>query len=240
MLIDLFSKNSVMNVSVKLIDVLGLNGAVYVAELIDQADGAVRNDKLKEGKYIKVDRASIEKRTTVSKQEQTKLDVVLEKVGIVERNQFAGDELFVDIKKIIEIQTSESVGFLDDIKAKTKTVAEKQKAKRDSIKANLKKSIYAEDPSVIKALEDWIDSVYARSGAMTSAVVKEFQRALFDFSKGDRNVELEVMKIAIVQGYRDCEWAINSYERNLRQKPFMSKANSVAAGKGDIDEKTIF
>ena len=45
-----------------------------------------------------------------------------------------------------------------------------------------------------------------------------FQDTLNSYTKGDLDVALRIVQIATVQGYRECQWAINMFEDSEKRK----------------------
>ena len=85
----------------------------------------------------------------------------------------------------------------------------------------LKNSIVCSNYELLTALRDWVDGVYARPGGFLSkSSIKLFQDTLNNYTQGDLDLALAVVRVATIQGYRDCTWAINLYESNK------AKANS--------------
>lgn len=63
MLIDLLSMSNYVNYNVKVAQILGLDAAIYVSELLNINDKALHKNKVK-GEYFTIDRMYIQSRTT--------------------------------------------------------------------------------------------------------------------------------------------------------------------------------
>ena len=68
-------------------------------------------------------------------------------------------------------------------------------------------------------MRDWVDGVYARpNGFLSKSSIKIFQDTLNSYTQGDLDLALRVVQIATVQGYRDCQWAINMLQDSEKRK----------------------
>ena len=87
-------------------------------------------------------------------------------------------------------------------------------SKRSTYINSLKKSIEESDVILKDLYFDWIDAVYANpKGFLSQSGIKEMRKTLSDFTS-DKKVEKEIIKIAIKNGYRNLDWAINEYQNS--------------------------
>ena len=96
MLIDLLSMDNYIQFNIKIAQLLGLHTAVYLSELLNINEKAVRKDKIHDDIFV-VDRAYIEKRTTLAKKEQIELDSMLLKLGVLKKVENSEDSLMLDL-----------------------------------------------------------------------------------------------------------------------------------------------
>ena len=72
MLIELLSTSNYVSFNVKLAEILGLHPSIYISELLNINDKAIRKEKMNESSFS-LDREYIKKRTTLSVEEQLEL-----------------------------------------------------------------------------------------------------------------------------------------------------------------------
>ena len=77
MLLDLLAQDNFINVNINLIKSLGLNTAIYVAELLNIYRKAVTKNKLVDDMYSKVSRDYITDKTSLLNEEQLICDANL-------------------------------------------------------------------------------------------------------------------------------------------------------------------
>lgn len=244
MLIDLINRNDYLNININLIRVLGLKSAVYISVLLSICERAYRKNKLINECYFKVDRAEITRNTTVSKKEQLIIDKTLQEFEILCRDKSDDSIIALNIEKLISIIAEVDDNTLKVISSNISTeldYTDVGDTKKDLIIKALKKSIAASNEELHSALESWIDSIYAKpNGFLSKEAVKVFEDTLNGFARGDLDVALEIIKTAISFGYKDCTWAINTYEktqRMRRQNDLPSNAIRVTAQKtADINQ----
>ena len=68
--------------NVKVADVLGLNEAVYLSELMNINEKAIRKSTVVNN-FFTIDRAYLTKRTTLTKEQQLKIDKFFSEIGIL-------------------------------------------------------------------------------------------------------------------------------------------------------------
>ena len=221
MLIDLLSSNNYILVNKDAIHILGLNTAIYCAELLNIYKKAKEKDKLTTDNYFKVDRSYIKKQTSLNTEDQLKCDTNLEKVNIIKIDVKDPDTIRFDIETFASIITSEDIKLLDTVAETVQTDSRKLKSvvkdkKRERMIVLLKESIICRDLDITYALRDWIDALLANPDKyMTKEQVKIFKDRIDDYCNGDKVKALNIIKIATLHSYIDCNWAINLYEKDL-------------------------
>ena len=92
MLLDLLSMDNYVSYNIKVAEILGLHPAIYLSELMNINDKAIKKSKTKEN-YFTVDRSYITRRTTLSKEEQLKIDKQLFEIGLLKPNSDCKDSI---------------------------------------------------------------------------------------------------------------------------------------------------
>ena len=217
MLIDLLNSSNYIMVNMDAIRIFGLNTAVYCAELLNIYKKAVTKKKLYDDVYFKIDREYIKKQTSIEIEDQLKCDANLIKVDIIKIKEEKPDIIFFDVEVYASLLSSEDIKLLDKVSAKVKVANPKgtKQAQRDRIIVALKESIECKTYEVLSALKGWIDSVMADPKRyLSKQQVAAFKDRLDDYCNGDLQKALEIIRLATVHAYVDCQWAINVYERN--------------------------
>ena len=182
---------------------------------------ATRKNKLVEDGYFKVDRKYVNNVLCLTPEEQIICDLNLIKTSVLKKSSDNPDILKIDIKLYLSLLCSEDMKLYDDVKKQMKV--QKPKGTKESQRQQyinvLKNSIECSNYELLTALRDWVEGVYARpNGFLSKSSIKIFQDTLNSYTKGDLDLALRVVQIATVQGYRDCQWAINMLEDSEKRK----------------------
>ena len=221
MLLDVFDNDNSISVNYRTIQIFGLPTAVYLTELINIYKKATRKNKLVEDGYFKVDRKYVNNVLGLTPEEQIICDLNLIKTSVLKKSSDNPDILKIDVKLYLSLLCSEDMKLYDDVKKQMKV--QKPKGTKESQRQQyinvLKNSIECSNYELLTALRDWVDGVYARpNGFLSKSSIKIFQDTLNSYTKGDLDLALRVVQIATVQGYRDCQWAINMLEDSEKRK----------------------
>lgn len=221
MLLDVFDNGNSISVNYRTIQIFGLPTAVYLTELINIYKKATRKNKLVEDGYFKVDRKYVNNVLCLTPEEQIICDLNLIKTSVLKKSSDNPDILKIDIKLYLSLLCSEDMKLYDDVKKQMKV--QKPKGTKESQRQQyinvLKNSIECSNYELLTALRDWVEGVYARpNGFLSKSSIKIFQDTLNSYTKGDLDLALRVVQIATVQGYRDCQWAINMLEDSEKRK----------------------
>lgn len=218
MLIELLSTSNYVSYNVKLADMLGLHAAIYVSELMNINDKAIRKDKMNESSFS-LDREYMKKRTTLSLEEQFEIENNLIKLGIIEKPTDDVNSVVLNINVLTTLLMSTDNELLENVEQLVKLKNKKSKStKAEAIRQNLKTNIVTTNMELIEAYSDWIDAVYAKQGWMSKKAVTLGQTVVDNFSKRDLDVALSVISIAAMHGYVDMQWAINKYSEQYKVK----------------------
>ena len=215
MLVDVLSSDNYLYVNVGAVKILGLNNAIYCSELLRIFRKASKKKKIDDNGFFKVDRTYLKSRTCMSFDEQIECEANLSKIKLIETNKDALDTIKFNDKLYMSIITQEDTKFLMDISKKIKSskVLTKE-AKRDRLILTLKNNITLMSDDIHRALEKWIDTILSNSKAvMTKETVAEFEKTLLDYCGTDRQKMLRLVEIATSQSWKNCLWAIKTYEQ---------------------------
>ena len=220
MLIELLSTSNYVSFNIKLAELLGLHSAIYVAELMNINEKAIRKEKLNESGFL-LDREYVHKRTTIPPNEQLSIEKNLIKLGIIEKPSEDENCVVLNITTLTTLLMSTDEDLISNVK-KLSNVKRKRETKADAIRNNLKTNIVTTNVELLKAYSDWIDAVYANKGWMSKQAVIEGQKVVDEFSKRDLDVALRLINIATIHGYVDMTWAINRYDEQYKVRRVVS------------------
>lgn len=211
MLIQLLSQSNYGSFNITVAHMLNLETAVYLSELMNINEKALRKNKLDDNQFI-LDRKYITERTTLSIERQQELDETLIKIGVLEKAE--DGKLSLNITVLTSILSSPDEQLLKSITKIAKQPVAKKGTKAEAIRDNLKTNIVTTNEELIEAYSDWIDAVYAKDGWMSKKSVVCAQNVIDTFSNRNLDVALKVIEIATINGYRNMEWAVNSYKKD--------------------------
>ena len=213
MLIELLSTSNYVSYNIKLAELLGLHTAIYVSELMNINDKAIKKNKLDQ-EYFKLDRSYITSRTTIDESEQLEIEENLLKLGILERGE-SDDLLSLNITTLTTLMMTTDEELIDKIKKgrKRKSRSSNKSTKADKIKENLKANLRVQNTELRQAYEGWIDAIYDKQGWMSVKCVTVAEDTVDEFSGRNLDIALKLLEIASIHGYRDIQWAINMYNK---------------------------
>lgn len=216
MLVDLLSPANYLMINKDAIKILGLNTAVYCSELLTIYKKVVTKKKfINEEKYFQVDREYIKKQTSLEIDEQLKCDINLTKVNIIKIDKENPNIIYFDIETFSSVLASEDIKLLDAVSSKVKVNNPRgtKEANNKYMIQELKNSIECNTPEVLFALRDWIDAIFGSNKGLSKVQIRKFKEKLDDYCNGNIKMALDIIDIAVVHAYIDCQWAINLYER---------------------------
>lgn len=228
MLIDLINSSNYIMINRDAIKVFGLNTAVYCSELLNIYKKAVTKKKITDDGYFTVDRNYITKQTSLTDEDQIKCDINLAKVNVVKVKADNPDVILFDVETFASILSCEDIKVLDNVSKKVKIDNPKgtKVAQRERIIVNLKESIRCKNYDLLLALRDWIDSVMSDPNKYLSVQqVALFKDKLDDYCNGNLDLALELVRIATIHQLIDCQWAINTLEKDKQVQASIAKAS---------------
>lgn len=203
--------------NIRLAQILGLHAAIYLSELMNINEKAVRKDKLSDD-FFTVDRDYVEKRTTISKDEQKELDTFLLNFGVLKKSDSDKENgLTLDLTVLTSLVSADPVSLksLEKLVAASKE-PKKRRTKAEAIIDSLKAKVKTQNEELRCAYNDWIDSVYAKQGWMSVKSVTCGESLIDQYSNHNLDLALKLLEIASLNGYRDIQWAINKYESEYK------------------------
>lgn len=212
MLIELLSTSNYVSYNIKLAEILGLHAAIYLSELMNINDKAIRKDRLSENMFT-LKREYIKKRTTLDETEQIAIEDNLLKLGILKKEDDP-NAMSINISVLTTLMMTSDESLLNDCKQISSTKAKRQ-SKEDVVINNVKLCVNTKNRELREAYYAWIESVVARQGWIAKTTVIEAQAAIDKYSNRNLDVALEILKIAAINGYRDMQWAITKYAQNV-------------------------
>lgn len=217
MLIDLLSMDNYVHYNIKIAQILGLHASIYISELLNINEKAVRKDKLSDDCFI-VDRGYIERRTTLSKDEQKEIDTMLLNLGILKKMDGNADGLTLDLTILTSLVSAEPVSLekLEKAISAAKSSSKPKRTKAEAIIDSLKAKVECTNGELKAAYDDWIEAVYAKQGWMSAKSVAVAQRTVDDYCNHNLDLALKLLEIASINAYRDITWAINLYEKDYK------------------------
>lgn len=222
--------------NVKCAQIFGLTCAIYLSEILDIYQKAHKKNKIDEEEYFKLNRDYIRERTTLDRTQQSELDDILSSVKVLQLKD--KDHLKIDVDHLTAILTSRDEELLKSISNECKYQSKEQKreSKNRALIENLKSSIECSNDELLAALRNWVESVCEKN-FMNKATVKSFQKVLDGYCRGDLDMALEIVDIATKKSYKECQWAINIFER---LHPQFTGGNAQVTTMQDIDKSHIF
>lgn len=241
MLMDIFNQDNSITINYKAITLFGLNTAAYLTLLISIYRKATRKNKL-DNDFFKLDRSYIQELLGMSVEEQLVCDGNLLKLSIIRKSPDDPNRIKVDLKLYLSLLNDDDLKLIDEVRKSMKVTRPKglKQSQRQIQINNLKDCIQCSNYELLTALRDWVDGVYANpKGFLSRASIKVFQDTLNNYTKGDLDLALRIVRIATVQGYRDCNWAINVYEKESKPRQAVRVTEQEVASKDNLSD-TIF
>ena len=238
---DIFNQDNSITINYKAITLFGLNTAAYLTLLISIYRKATRKNKL-DNDFFKLDRSYIQELLGMSVEEQLVCDGNLLKLSIIRKSPDDPNRIKVDLRLYLSLLNDDDLKLIDDVRKSMKVTRPKglKQSQRQIQINNLKDCIQCSNYELLTALRDWVDGVYANpKGFLSKASIKVFQDTLNNYTKGDLDLALRIVQIATVQGYRDCNWAINVYEKESKPRQAVRVTEQEVASKDNLSD-TIF
>lgn len=216
MLIELLSTSNYSQFNIKVAHIVGLQAAVYLNELMNINEKAIRKNKITNDCFV-IDRNYIYSRTTIKEEEQLEIEANLLKIGVLQKDPDDADVIFLDITALTTILMEPDETLIKNIQDVVKSNKTSSKAaKTEAIKNNLKKAIVTTNEELRQAYYEWIDSAYEQNGKLAKAAVINAQQVVDGFANGYLDVALKLIQIATIHGHREMMWAVDAYKRDYK------------------------
>ena len=210
--IDLLSQDSHVLINVNIARIFGLSTAVYWGELLNVL-GKVKDKKTHdENGFFKLDRKYIEKKTTLTLEEQLLCDHYLIQAEILHVAESDTDTISVDVEAMIALIAH---GDVKKIEALTKATKKNKQTKAQSRTAAIQKNLKAgiKEPEPFKtALINWLDALFANKKFITKAMVDTFVNTFKTYT-ADPSAQVKIVELAMQKTYTVAEWAIEIYQK---------------------------
>ena len=215
MLVELLSTSNYVQFNIRLAHIIGLESAIYLNELLNINEKAIRKATLK-GCMMKLDRDYIFNRTTLTPEKQIEIELKLLKIGLIVKPDDEPNMSCIDIGVLTGLIMAEDEELIKSVQKLAKVKGASKSAKRQAITARMKDAIIAENEELRAAYFEWIDAVVAKVGWLSNKAVTVAQQLVDEFANHNLDVALKVIEIAAVNGYKDMQWAINKYTSNYK------------------------
>lgn len=246
MLLDIFDNDNSLTINYVSIRIFGLVTSCYISELISINKKAIKKNKINDG-YFKLDRNYITKILGLSVEEQLICDSNLMKVSILKKSIDDPDIIKLNINLYVSLLSFGDNKLYEDVSAQMKILRPKglKITQRQQEMKRLQDSIVCSNYELLTALRDWVESIYANpKGWLSKLAIRVFQTTLNNYTKGNLDMALRIVQIAAIQGYKDCSWAINIYEKDKMKnnhignmgKPVVKTTYQKVATKADIGD----
>lgn len=248
MLLDLIEPANQETFNIKLAHTIGLQAAIYCSELLNIIGQVTRKKKFDDNGFFKLNRDYMFKRTTLTVEDQLNIDAALAKINLLQKDTDNPDNLKLDITLLGDIIANEDLTITDDLKKRTKvkTSKEAREAKKAGVTLALKKAITISNKELATALGSWVDAMVAAKKLITKEAVVEFQKTMNSYTKGDLDLALRLVQIATINLYKDCSWAINIYEKDIKKVAkagyniIVNRVKEENISKGDINTDIVY
>lgn len=203
MYLDLFDE---LRLNKRLVKLAGFEVAAYWAELQSILKQVVKKQTADEQGFFTLDRAFMERETTLTVSKQLKCEEGLIAMGVIMKDPDDPNRLAISVTNMVETITDEDTTKLK----KTGAVKKDEKAaKIAGIKVTMKKALLETDLELRAAYERWVDGMIdAANCRFTKAVVQLFEKTVTEYTS-DKAKRLKIIEIATINSYKDATWAIS-------------------------------
>lgn len=233
MIFELLSHRNNMSYNLKIASIFGVCSAILLGLLIDAKQDAILTDKLVEDKFFLLTRQQIYDLTGLDDLKQLEVEDALKECRLIEvtpvknnseKFYYSLDENL--LLKFIEAKSTEEAKKLLTKSAQKKSLISVPRtstpSKRSTYINGLKKSLKEDDIMVRENLCNWIDAVYANpKGFLSASSIEQCLKTLNEFTRGNRELKIEIIQIAVKNGSRNLDWAIEVYQKNHPNSNFL-------------------
>lgn len=219
MWLDVMSQYNTLQVNIKLANLLGLEVAVYWAELMNvyaRVLNKKKEDLIENDGYFELDREYITKRTTLTLEKQLEIDSGLTKIEVLFQDENDPNSIKLDIEKLCAILVDDSIDAIRDVQKRSKLRREDTaRAKKASVRINLVAALKETDPDVLTAYHNWIDALLEAKKPITRQALDIYQNNLNDYTD-NKQAKIKILEIATTNAYTEFAWSMKIYEKDYR------------------------
>lgn len=225
MIFELLSHRNNMSYNLKIASIFGVCSAIMLGLLIDAKQEAVIMDKLIDDKFFLLTRQQIYDLTGLDDLKQLEVEDALKECNLIEvtpvKNNSEKFYYSLDedlLMKFLMAKSNEEAKKLLTKSAQKKSLISIPRtaapSKRSTYINGLKKSLKEDDIVVRENLCNWIDAVYANpKGFLSASSIEQCLKTLNEFTRGDKDKKIEIIQIAIKNGSRNLDWAMEEYQK---------------------------
>ena len=219
MWLDVMSQYNTLQVNIKLANLLGLEVAVYWAELMNvyaRVLNKKKEDLIENDGYFELDREYITKRTTLTLEKQLEIDSGLTKIEVLFQDENDPNSIKLDIEKLCAILVDDSIDAIRDVQKRSKLRREDTaRAKKYSVRINLISALRETDTDVLNAYKNWIDALLDAKKPITRQALDIYQNNLNDYTD-NKQTKIKILEIATTNAYTEFAWSMKIYEKDYR------------------------
>ncbi len=237
---------SINSYNVDVAKVLGVRTAVLLSYLHNQYQNQLLNNTLNNTNTMSVSRGSIYENTALDDNEQIDIEVSLVECGVLTvkpvKNAPNKNYYIIHNEQLLKILNATNPSdVLSTAKASQFIKGKRSEpvSKRQSHISKMKKMVKVEDPIMQDYFIQWVDSVYANpKGYLSAKAVEIAQQELLEYAKGDQDLQVKIIIIAIKNSWRDIQWAISKYEElngdNRNFTTFTDNRDALVCDTGEV------
>lgn len=205
-----------ITVNKKLIKHVGIETAVYWAELVSILKQVSKKKTCDEKGFFKLDRSFVERETSIKPERQLECDSILSGLGILASDPNDSNKIAVSVQNMIALITDEDPSvFTGLVKQTKKSASDKAEGKKAGMKFNLKNAIVEPDMELKQKYDTWVEAMIdAANCRFTKAVVELFVKTIREYTQ-DKKAQMRIVELATIHTYKDASWAINLYNREI-------------------------
>lgn len=214
MLLDLLRTDNYVSFNKRLAHIIGLEQSIYVNQIINIMGKAQKKNKVYKDGFIKLDRKYIFEQTTLTIEEQLKLDKSLVNIKLLEVDFDDNDLIKVDTQLLADITSNEDVSINTDLSSIIQGNTKLDTRTKNLLRCdNLSRFIDTNNSELTHSLQDWIMALIENNKPVNKTTVTKFQDDLFNYTQGKLSDALELVKIATINAYKEFSWCIKIFEK---------------------------
>lgn len=213
--------------NVRIAKVFGLCSAVYLSIMLTEQFKAITENKLYKDKYFVCNRDFIYDKTTLSTSKQKEIEENLVDCQVLVMLPFPNNSkkfyYYIDENKLAYLAENykESTPSLNPETKKPKELVPKEAlpkltAKQREIQTAMK-AINEDDEEIYELYKDWVEVLVTKNGYCAQSQMKINQQDLNKYANGDKQVKIDLLRMAVKTGWKNIEYCINDYDKARKQ-----------------------